>query len=558
MPKSEYGTLKITFLPENTHVHILPGTTVLEAAGRANIIIETPCGGKGTCGRCRIRFDTPPPEPNAVETEQLTADELTAGVRLACQTQLEDDATIEVPASSRFLGQKILAHGLDDVVCDLEPSVSLDSDDTAGALLGAAFDIGTTTLVGALLDLDSGDTLTATSRANPQIPLGDDVIARIGHAGNDGGLDQLRQLVIDAVNEMLAEMCKTAGVATDSIYDVTFVGNTTMNHILLGIDPTPLAHAPYEAVQLEGATVGATDIGLRTRASGKVYTMPNIAGYVGGDTVGVILASGMRDYDGLQLALDIGTNGEIVLGGRGKLVSCSTAAGPAFEGARIRHGVRAARGAIEKVVIDGDVRVNVIGSHAPRGMCGSGVLDAIAELLKAGIVEYTGRMLEPGELPEALSDAVRERVIEFDGQPAFVLAHAEQSATDEAIVLTQRDVREIQLGKGAISAGTSIILREYGIGVDDVDRVLLAGAFGNYVRAETVIRIGLLPDVPASKVEFIGNAAGTGARMVLAGKTCRETAEEIARTTEYIELAGRPDFQMEFAAAMMFPKDSDQ
>jgi len=550
----EHNTLKIALLPEKTHVHVLPGTRVVEAAGRANIIIETPCGGAGTCGQCRVRFHTHAPEPNAVESQRLSAEELARGVRLACQAVLTEDATIEVPAASRFLGQKILAHGLDDVVCKLEPCVALDPDDIVGRLCGAAFDIGTTTLVGALLDLRSGDTLATSSRANPQIPLGDDVIARIGHAGNGSGLGQLRQLVVDSVNEMLDEMCAAAGVPSESVYDVSFAGNTTMNHILLGIDPTPLAHAPYEAVQFEGSDVPAQDLGLRTRGNGRAYTMPNIAGYVGGDTVGVILAAGMHEFDGVQLALDIGTNGEIVLGGRERLVSCSTAAGPAFEGARIRHGMRAAKGAIEKVVIDGDVCINVIGSHAPRGMCGSGVLDAIAALLDVGVVDATGRMLESSELPDTVSEAVRERVIEFNGQPAFVLVHADQSATGEPIVITQRDVREIQLGKGAISAGTSIILREYGVSLDEVDRLLLAGAFGNYVRAETVIRIGLLPNVSPSKVEFIGNAAGTGARMVLAGRACREAAEQIARRTEYFELAGRPDFQMEFAAAMMFPE----
>jgi uncharacterized 2Fe-2S/4Fe-4S cluster protein (DUF4445 family) len=543
----------VTFLPENRRVHVLAGTKIDEAAGRANIIIETPCGRNGTCGRCRVFVRDGAAPPNAVERERLSADELAAGVRLACQTEVTADLVVEVPAGSRFLGQKILAAGIDEADCKLEPCVELDRDDKIGRLLGAAFDIGTTTVVGALLDLKSGLQLATAARANPQIPLGDDVIARIGHAGSDGGLGELRIVVIDCVNAMIAEMCAAADATVESVYEVTFAGNTTMNHILLGVDPTPLAHAPYKAVVTQSHSIGAAGLGLDIRPEGRAYTMPNIAGYVGGDTVGVILASGMREYDGLQLALDIGTNGEIVLGGRGRLVSCSTAAGPAFEGARILHGMRGSDGAIEKVVIHSDVRLNVIGEEAPRGICGSGVLDAIAALLDAGLVENTGRMLGPGELPDGLPDALRRRVVEHKGQPAFILADTDESATGAPIVLTQRDVREIQLGKGAIAAGTSLILQEYGITVDDLDHVLLAGAFGNYVRAHSVIRIGLLPAVPENKVEFIGNAAGTGARMVLAGRRCREHADVIARETEYIELAGRPDFQMAFAEAMLFP-----
>lgn len=547
------STLKITFLPENTHVHVLPGTTVLEAAGRANIIIETPCGGKGTCGRCRVVIAKGAPAPNTAEKELLAGDDIAKGVRLACQTEIRRDMIIEVPAASRFLGQRILARGI-ETAFELEPSVSLDPDDEAGLLYGAAFDVGTTTIVGTLLELSGGEQITSSSRANPQIPLGDDVIARIGHAGNDGGLEQLRKLVTDCINEMIDEMCGRAGVGVESVYEVTVVGNTTMNHILLGIDPTPLAHAPYDAVLLDSKLSKPADLGIRIRPTGRVYTMANIAGYVGGDTVGVILASGMRDYDGLQMALDIGTNGELVLGGSARLVTCSTAAGPAFEGARIKHGMRAANGAIEKVIIDGDVRLNVIGSHRPRGICGTGVIDAIAALLDAGIIESTGRMLPPDELPDSLGDALRARVSEDDGQASFALATAEESDIDGPIGLTQRDVREVQLGKGAISAGASIILREYGASVDDLDRVLLAGAFGNFIRAQSALRIGLLPPVPRHKVKFIGNAAGTGAKMVLAGKSCRGEAEAIAKETEYIELAGRADFQMEFAAAMMFPE----
>ncbi len=546
------NTLKVTFLPENTHVHVLPVTTVLEAAGRADIVIETPCGGKGTCGQCKVLLTRNVPKPTAAERDLLSAEEISKGVRLACQTQITADMTFEVPAASRFLGQKILAHGL-EAVYKLQPAVSLDPADSVGRLYGAAFDIGTTSVVGALFDLTRGEQVALAAQPNPQIPLGDDVIARIKHA-SDGGLQQLQTLLVDSVNQMIEEMCAQTGAGTESVYEVVFDGNTTMNHILLGIDPTSLAQAPYNAVLLDSKLLPASELGIRIRPSGRVYAMANIAGYVGGDTVGVILAAGMHEQEGVRLALDVGTNGEIVLGGRDRLVACSTAAGPAFEGARITHGMRAAKGAIEKVIIDGDLRMNVIGSHSPRGICGTGVIDAVAALLDAGIVEPTGRMLPQSELPQDLPEALKKRVVERHGQVCFELADAEQTATGEPICLTQRDVREVQLGKGAIAAGINIILQEYGAAAEDLDRVLLAGAFGNFVRARSVVRIGLLPSVPLSKVEFIGNAASTGAKMVLAAKTCRETAESIAKHTEYIELAGRADFQMQFVDAMMFPE----
>jgi uncharacterized 2Fe-2S/4Fe-4S cluster protein (DUF4445 family) len=359
----------------------------------------------------------------------------------------------------------------------------------------------------------------------------------------------------DCINEMIATMCRRAGAGIDSVYEVVLTGNTTMNHIILGIDPTSLAQAPYHAVRLESCRRPAHELDLRIRPSGWAYTMANIAGYVGGDTVGLILACGMHEYDGMQLALDIGTNGEIVLGGRDRLMACSAAAGPAFEGARIQHGVRAAEGAIEKVIIrDGEVDLNVIGGGPPRGICGTGVIDALAALLDAGLVESTGRLLPPDDLPEDISPALRERVVERHGQACFELARADETDGGEPICLSQRDVRQLQLAKGAIRAGAEIIMSEYGVGPDDVDRVLLAGAFGNFVRPQSVERIGLLPGLSAEKIEFVGNAAGTGAKMALADKTCRSTAENIAVQTKYVELTGRTDFQAEFAEAMLFPQ----
>jgi len=333
---------------------------------------------------------------------------------------------------------------------------------------------------------------------------------------------------------------------------VTFGGNTTMNHLLLGIDPRSLGEMPFVAAIRDAVNIKARGLGVNMRPGGNIHGVPNITGFVGGDTVGMILAAGMLDDDRLLLAIDIGTNGEIVLGSKAGMVSCSTAAGPAFEGARIRFGMRASDGAIDKVVINSDVEVNVLGGVEPRGICGTGLIDAIAELLRYGIIEPTGRLRKAGELPGDVPDALRARLIEGENGTEFVLAW--NGPEGKPIVLTQKDIREVQLGKGAISAGVATLLAELDVTVDDLDVVLLAGAFGNFIRRSQAKRIGLLPDVPTEKIRFVGNAAGTGAKMVLAARHCRADTERISKECRYIELANRVDFQAAFAESMMFPE----
>ncbi|MFW6163905.1 MAG: ASKHA domain-containing protein, partial [Planctomycetota bacterium] len=554
-------------------------------------------------------------EPNGTERRLLKPEELAEGIRLACQTKVLADTAVTVPEASRFFEQRILSTGVGEArrVCPAvtkraievsEPTlkdqradadrvlealgggdhaidlgaarqlaealrtdsyrlsavlhdheiIAFEPGDTTEQVFGVAFDVGTTTVVASLLDLNSGREVAIASRTNPQVSFGDDVVARITHAAEGNGLAELHDVIIDCINDLVGELCQRAGVPCESLYEVTFVGNTTMNHLLLGLDPTHIAQIPFPAV-LRGAAVADTvDLGIHVHPRGRLYAMPNLAGFVGGDTVGLILATRLRQREKVALAVDIGTNGEMVLGHGERLVACSTAAGPAFEGARIRLGMRAAEGAIEQVRFADDVETSVIGNVPARGLCGTALIDAVAHLLRAGILDPTGRLKAPADLPDDVPEAIRRRLVETEDGLAFALAHEEATSLDGPVILTQRDIREVQLAKGAIRAGIDILKRELGVDDEGIDSVLLAGGFGNFIRRRNALRIGLLPPVEHERIHFVGNAAVVGAKMVLACTDYRQEAEHISRHTEYLELGSLPEFQMQFAEAMMFPE----
>lgn len=531
---------KVTFQPDGLSVHVLRGTSILEAAGEAGIIIDTPCGGNGTCGKCRVKITEGVPEPNELEKEVFSADEIKNGLRLACQSKIGFDTVVTVFANSRFFEQKILTEDIGGV----------ETGDRPGEGIGIAFDVGTTTVVGSLVDLETGKRLHVASRTNPQVAFGDDVVSRIGHAGTEEGLGTLRDAIRKCMNDIIAELCRKGGIDPSSVRGLSVAGNPTMGHLLLGIDPSPIAQAPYDPVIRDAVEKNACDIGLSINNDGTVYVMPNIAGFVGGDTVAVILSTGMFAHDSLQLAVDIGTNGEIVLGNRDGLICCSAAAGPAFEGARISQGMRAMPGAIEKIVIADDVMVNTIEGEPPRGICGSGLVDIVAELLRAGVIDQTGRMLRPEDIPGTVSEQIRQRIVDDNGEIGFVITLEEDGGR---VVLTQRDVRQVQLAKGAIFAAIETLRDELGIEYDNISEILLAGAMANFIRRSNAKRIGLLPDIPSDRIRFVGNAALAGARMALISRSHRDQAEHIGRSARYIELANRTDFQTRFADAMLFP-----
>ena len=608
-------TFRVTFQPDGRNVFVLEGANLVEAAGQAGIVLNQPCGGQGTCGKCEVQVTEDAPAPTAAEREHLTDEEIEEGTRLACQVTVEGDIKVWVPDESRFFEQHILTEGVgegytfdpplqkrcvnvsaptvedqrsyvdrlkealaddgQELEMDLPlirslPELAGDGDYTATAVLkdggiqwieggdttdraaGIALDIGTTTVVGTLINLVNGRSEAVASRTNPQVSLGDDVVSRIKYAGeHPDGLKKLRKRLITCINDLIEELLAESGVEQRGVYEVVMVGNATMNHIFLGLDPASLGRAPYVAVLRSAADLQAREVGLDLERYATLHTLPNIAGFVGADTVGVVLASGMHRNEEISLAIDIGTNGEVVVGNKDHLVACSCAAGPAFEGARIKHGMRAADGAISKVLInDEGIEVSVIGGGRASGICGSGLIDAVAELLRAGVINPQGRISPAEEVPAR----VAESVIEVDGEPAVILVDEYQSKTGEPVLLTQKDVRELQLGKAAIRAGVEVACAHYGVDVKDLSSVLMAGGLGNFIRRSNALGMGLLPQVPAERIECIGNAASAGGRMALMCRSCRRQAEQISRSTEYLELAGRADFQKLFAEHMVFPE----
>ncbi len=612
--------VRVTFQPNGRSVYVLPGTKILEAAARAGLTLDTPCGGQGTCGKCRVQFTAGACPPRDTETRTFTPEQIDQGWRLACQTCICHEAVVHVPESSLFASQhQILTEAQTDQAADVLPAIhkhyvelpdpTLASDaadlerlaehlhsplrtdlsllrelpgllreggfkgtavlgdhqlvdfelgDTSRECYGVAFDIGTTTLVGSLLDLTDGRELAITSRMNPQVSFGDDVLSRIQHASESPRRrDELRAVVLQAIGEMIEELCRSASVHRNRIYEVALAGNTTMEHLLCGLDVTQLGQVPFVPVFARGLLFPAREVGLPIADRGSVYVFPVIGGFVGGDTVAGILATRLAESDGPTLMVDIGTNGEIVLAHDKKLWAASTAAGPAFEGARISCGMRATHGAIEKVVSNGeDLHLSVIGNAAPVGICGSGLIDLVAELLRAGAMTPEGRLLPPDELPASVPPAIARRAVgQGDGNTEFVLSEQCGTVREARVTITQRDLREMQLATGAIRAGITLLLKQANLRTGDLQRVLIAGGFGSFIRRSNAQRIGLLPtDIHRDRIHYVGNASLNGARWALVSTPARLRGEDAARRTTHVELSQDMDFQMEFAEAMIFPE----
>lgn len=607
--------IKVTFQPSGRSVYVLPGTTLLEAAGRAGIILQTPCGGQGTCGKCRVKLTGGTCKVTESEKAVLAEELLAAGGRLACQARITEPVVVDVPQESMFesrqqiltgdtgergnlnpvirkryvelsppsmedvrsdqarlreaIGDVVLSEDLTrmlprffrqhdwrgTVVMANNRVLAIESGDASAKALGIALDLGTTTVVGTLFDLVKGRDLGVASRMNSQVGYGDDVISRILKIReNPGALLQLQESVLETVNLVMADLERQAGVALDNVYEVVVAGNSTMQQIFCGFDPSALGEVPFVQVFDDAQTMSAQRLKLRVNPGAEVFVFPQIGGFVGGDTVAGMLAARLDKWDKPVLLVDIGTNGEIVLSWDGHLLAASTAAGPAFEGARISQGMRAAAGAIEKVIIRDDVLINVIGNTPPNGLCGTGLIDAVADLLRAGIIDETGRILPPDELPDGIPDAVRKRLRTEDGDMAFALA-AEDEAGGQAVCLRQKDIRELQLATGAIRAGAAILLRRAGLEAGDLGAVLLAGAFGNFIRRSNARRIGLLPAIPCERIRFIGNAASLGAKLALLSVEERNYARDLRSRARHVDLSRDAEFQMEFSMGMLFPRD---
>ena len=523
----------ISFKPDGRQISIHSGATLMDAAGQAGIILNTICGGKGTCKKCLLRL-----EPTGREV-------------LACQYHIQSDLTVTIPDESRFFEQKILAHGIDTEI-DAAAAIyeKYIGKDSTEKIFGIAVDIGTTTVVAKLINMIDGQCLATEAVLNPQSRYGDDVISRISYAHNEERLTELHRVIIDCVNNLASKLCKKTTVDAKFIYEMCVVGNTTMGHIFLKLPVTQLGQAPYKAFSLEAHDVSAGQLHLEMNPAGNIHTVENIAGFVGSDTIAVALAVDIDSAEEMTLVVDIGTNGELVLGTKDKLYAASCAAGPALEGARITCGSRAAKGAIEAVVVnEDDIVLDVIGNCPARSICGSGLIDAVAVLLELGIIDLTGRFVEPANLSGKVSPAILSRICEQQGEPAFVLSESDSTGK---IFLRQKDIRETQLAKAAIRAGIKLLQNRIGLEDDDIEHILLAGAFGNYIRKESALRIGLLPDVPLERIAFVGNAASSGARMALVSQHYRDKARELAGRIEYIEIAHEPEFQDVFADSILF------
>ncbi len=584
--------------------------SVLQIAVSNDIPIEANCGGRGRCGKCKIKVSGPVSPLEEAERSVLTQRERDESVRLACRCYPQGDVSVEFTASSKIdiltsgvstssrlspdvftasvqvkvptleepeadrnrlvTALESMEHGPVTVPLSLLRSLpgsirqaeSLQAichhdtvldvlPDSTEPIYGVAIDVGTTTVAAGLNNLLTGEEVAVAAAMNGQATYGADVIARIDQAAEPSVLAKLRRAVIATINGLVEELCSKAGVMPERIYRAVVVGNTCMQHLVLGVEPKYLAQSPYVPAFSEAVTYPADQVGLAIASSAPVTLLPSIAGFVGADTVGMILSADLGRLPGKHLAIDIGTNGEIVLATDGEMFSCSAAAGPAFEGGQILWGMRAAPGAVDRVdLVDGDIVVSTIQDQPAAGICGSGLIDLMAVLVRLGVIDTTGRLVSRGEVD--LPSDIQTRLVDSDYGPAFVVADSAMAHGGEPVLFTHKDVRQVQLAKGAIQAGCRILADKAGIQLADLDTVYLAGAFGSYIRPESAVTIGLLPSDSLPKVQSLGNAARIGARMALLDQEQLVYSSTAARTVRYIELSASPEFQMEFMEAMMF------
>ena len=591
--------------PIGRRAEISPGETLLSAAQSAGVELQAVCGGVGTCGQCKVRLTAGSlSAPTSQEQEKLGQELLEGGCRLACQALAASHVTLEIPPESLTSLQRVQLDGL-DLGVSLDPLVvpfdlALDAsrpgklretiNDAAGQdvrpvaesfeqlsetaqrfaghvraavskesspptivgilpertrIFGLAVDLGTTKLAAYLVDLETGKTAAQRGLMNPQIAYGEDVISRISYASHsDGAAQQLQRRVIETLNQMVREFCNDLAISPEQIVEMVVAGNTAMHHFFAGLPVQQLGMAPYLPATTKPLHLAARDLGLEIAPGASIYTPPNIAGYVGGDHVAMLIGigAGARKSGPPFLAIDIGTNTEVTLSVHGRLLTCSCASGPAFEGAHIRHGMRAAPGAIERVLFErGAIQIYTIERRLPTGICGSGILDAIAALLDAGVLESRGNFRKEAE-----------RVRQNGGGGEFLLINAADSGSGGEIVLTRQDISEIQFAKAAIRAGVEVLLEVGGVDASALQEFVIAGAFGSYLDVRSALRIGLFPQIPLGRFRQVGNAAGIGARQMLISGSQRRLGESLAKQVEYVELATHPHFQEKFAQSLFF------
>ena len=590
------------------------GVSAFDAASWNGIAIDSTCGGYGTCKKCRIKVTTGDVEPSKLDYRAFTETEIKEGWRLACLVRAAKDVTLDVPplttrpkAATVGVGRQVILRPavqkryvelveptlhdqrtdivrLFDAIDDIEATVSLaamrnlpkvlrasyfkvtavfvdqelieiEAGDTTAVRYGIAYDLGTTTVVATLLDLNTGTPVAVKSMLNKQQPFGADVITRISATMMDPtALDRLRGLAQQTLAELSAEVCEEAGVDPLNVYEVALAGNATMTQLALGIDPEPLGVAPFIMASASFPDVQASELGINVHPRAKAVIMPSLGAYVCGDIVAGALASGMDRDKRLRLFIDVGTNCEIILGDGEKILATAAPAGPAFEAASIKCGVRAASGAIETIkVVDGDLEIGTIENTKAIGICGSGLVDACACLVQLGLLDNSGRFVTPEEAAIA-APKLAHRLVEREGERVFVLTWGgTEGDLNDCVFLTQRDVRELQFAKAAIATGWALLLEEFGVQESEVQQVLLAGSFGSYLSPASAVKIGLVPKLPVMRIVSAGNVAGEGAKMVLLSAQERNGAMALLDEIDYIELSDRADFNDKFVERLSFP-----
>ena len=614
------GTTKVSieFRPHDKVTRVPSGMTLFNAANWIGLPIDSTCGAKGTCGKCKVRILHGYNGATRADRKVFTEAELADGWRLSCRSEAHADVVCEVPrlmgnprAALMGLDRHVILNAnvhkipltltppsLEDQRSDFsrvrdalalegyeaeasltvlrqlpgvlrknqwkvtavvvgQEVVCVEAGDTSGRAYGLAFDIGTTTVVGMLLDLNSGAPVAVHSALNGQAVHGADVIARISHTMmHQDGLSQLNEIILRTLNGLIARLLQEGQVAAHEVYEVVTAGNATMQHLFLGADPEAIGLEPFIPVVEDIVDVSAQEVGLEILPQAQVHCLPYLGAYVGADLVAGLLATGLAQNEGVRLLVDVGTNGEIILGSAARTVATAAPAGPAFEGAQIQDGMRASDGAIEAVTIVKDkIELQVIGDVPPIGLCGSGLVDVAAQLRLSGLMLPSGRFVKAEEAGRIAAPELAQRIITGEeGRRSFVLAWAEESGSGKPIVLTQRDVRELQFAKGSIAGGIEVVMRELGVEAQDLVEIYLAGSFGSYINPQSARIIGLVPPVPVERIKAVGNAAGEGAKMALLSFREREVARSLPGIVEYLELSGRGDFNDSFLAVLQFPE----
>lgn len=606
------STYEILFKPDGKKVAVRKGQTVLDAAIKAGLHVDSLCGGHGECGKCKVKVSNG--SISIVRSKFLSSEEMAEGYCLACQTIVEDDLEVFIPEESRAGLDQILTRSeparlrkiepvvkkiylelpkpsLSDNVSDIarirraaikareplhvdldilqqsvsvlrradwkvtvtiaeldgrEELIGVSPGDTAERNFGLAVDIGTTTIVVELVDLIKGAVIDTSAEYNKQMIHGEDVLSRILFTEeNEDGLSRLQHLVIETINKLSQGLIRRNGVAPDEITCAFFAGNTTMIHLFLGIRPSFIRQEPYIPAANFLPFLHAGDLGININPKAAVYCMPCRSSYVGGDITADILASSLHRSPKLSMLIDVGTNGEVVLGNKDWIVSCSCSAGPAFEGGEVEFGMRASKGAIEKVALTGDldVQYRTIGNLSPRGICGSGLIDLMSELFMHRVIDRTGKIQSLGN----------PRVREGSEGGEFVVAWKEEASVKKDIVVTEVDIKNILRTKAAVYAAATVLLKKMGFSFEDVERIFIAGGFGNYLEIPKAVSLGLLPDVDPAVFKFIGNGSVAGARLALLSKRKRKEAEQINKKMTYIELSVDTSFYDEFISALFLP-----